>query len=186
MADDRFRHLVPVSSTPSSIQGYFIPSITSNWYQKQNHSSCRASHWDVQITCLDVTVNVFFYMSFIYKNIYIYHYIQYHFTQVHWTLCFFLLIKTSINKKKHLIWKKTHTQVFADRKCLYKVRWSSWIQVQKLYTASDCHLVADEVIYCRVKQQETFEVFMYYTKNIINVGSFTLLCVNIYLYLYFI
>lgn len=38
----------------------------------------------------------------------------------------------------------------------------------------------------QVKQQETFEVFIYYTKNIINAGSFTLLCVNIYLYLYFI
>lgn len=185
MADDRFRHLVPVSSTPSSIQGYFIPSITSHWYQKQNHSSCRASHWDVQITCLDVTVNVFFICN-LYIKIYIYNYIQYHFTQVHWTL--FLLFDQNVNKQEKTfnLKENTHTQVFADRKCLYKVRWSSWIQVQKLYTASDCHLVADEVIYCRMKQQETFEVFMYYTKNIINVGSFTLLCVNIYLYLYFI
>ena len=51
--------------------------------------------------------------------------------------------------------------------------------------ASDCHLVADEVIYCKVKQRETFEVFVYYTKNIINTVSLTLLCDNIYLYLYF-
>ena len=51
--------------------------------------------------------------------------------------------------------------------------------------ASDCHLVANEVIYCKVKQRETFEVFIYYTKNIINTVSLTLLCDNIYLYLYF-
>lgn len=126
---------------------------------------------------------MYFFICNLYINIYIYNYIQYHFTQVHWTL--FLPFDQNVNKQEKTfnLKENTHTQVFADRKCLYKVRWSSWIQVQKLYTASDCHLVADEVIYCRMKQQETFEVFMYYTKNIINAGSFTLLCVNISLYL---
>lgn len=35
-------HLVPVSSTPSSIQGYIIPTITTHWYQDQTHSRVQA------------------------------------------------------------------------------------------------------------------------------------------------
>lgn len=31
----------PVSFTPSSIQAYLIPTITSHWYQDQNHCNCQ-------------------------------------------------------------------------------------------------------------------------------------------------